>query len=132
MKKLFIILLLSCSCTSVFSQTKITAQEASKYIGDSVLIFDKVYGGKLLKNGVTLLSVGHGFPDQLLVVRINADDRAKFKFKPEEQFKGKQVVISGKLGEVDGKPEIRITTPEQITETNIADPRLYLKKQDQL
>ena len=129
MKKLFIVLLLSCSGISVFSQIKITAQEASKHIGDSVLIFDKVYGGKLLTNGTTLLNVGNDFPNHLLVVMIKSDDRARFNFKPEEQFKGKQVIISGKLIDYNGKPEIIVTAPEQITETNTVDPRLYLKKQ---
>ena len=55
----------------MFSQIKITSQEASKHIGDTVLVFDKVYGGKLLNNGMTLLNVGEEFPNHTLVVMIS-------------------------------------------------------------
>lgn len=96
------------------------------------LVFDKVYGGKLLASGMTLLNVGNEFPNHLIFVRIKLEDRAKFNYKPEEQFKGKCVIISGKLVvDYNGKPEIEIivTDPAQITETYIFDPKLHLKKQ---
>ena len=53
-----------------YSQTKITTQEASKHIGDTIIVLDKVYGGKLLAIGMTLLNVRGEFHNHLLVVMI--------------------------------------------------------------
>lgn len=129
MKKLLLILFLTFSGLSVFSQIKITSQEASKHIGDTVFVFDKVYGGKLLNNGMTLLNVGGDFPNHLLVVMIKPKDRSKFTIKPEEHFVGKQVMVSGVIIDYKGKPEIIINDPKQIAETDITDPKLYVKNQ---
>jgi hypothetical protein len=129
MKNLIILSVLVLSSFIGFSQTKITAQEASKHIGDSVLVLDKVYGGIILSNAMTLLNVGNDFPNHLLVVMIRSEDRAKFKFKPEEQFKGKQVIISGRLIEYKGKPAISVSALGQIIETDKVDSKLPFKKQ---
>jgi hypothetical protein len=128
MRKLLVIFLFS-SAGAVFGQTKITAQEASKHVGDSVVVFDKVYDGQLLKNGMTILNVGGRSPKQLLVVLIKPEHRAKFSFKPEVQFKDKRVIISGVIIDHKGRPEIFIKDAEEIIESEITDPRPYLKKQ---
>ena len=52
---------------TAYSQIKITAQNASQHNGDSVQVFDKEYGGKLLGNGMTLLNVGGEFPNHELM-----------------------------------------------------------------
>ena len=84
MKKAILLLILSFNCLLVFSQTTITAKEALSHIDDSVTVRDKVYGGRLLSNGMTLLNLGGDFPNHLLVVMIKSEDRAKFNVKPEE------------------------------------------------
>ena len=122
MKKLFVCFLLAICGGTASSQTGISAKEASLRIGDSVTVMDKVYGGRLLSNGMTLLNLGGDFPNHLLVVMIKSEDRAKFNYKPEEVFAGKYVLVTGKLIDYKGKPEIIITDPSQIKETIPTDP----------
>jgi hypothetical protein len=76
MKKLIIVLLFGFSSLTALGQlfSGITAQEASLRIGDSVTVVDKVFSGKLLKNGMTLLNLGGNFPNHLLVVMIKSED----------------------------------------------------------
>ena len=118
MKRLLVVLLLIFSGSNLFSQIKISVKEALKHIGDSVVVIDKVYSGKHLENGLTLLNVGGDYPNQLLVVMIKPKHRAMFSFKPEEQFKGKRVIISGIIVDYKSKPEIVITNPSQIIEAD--------------
>jgi micrococcal nuclease len=121
MKGLIVFVLLGFSVVSAYSQTKITAQEASKHIGDSVTVFDKVYGVKLLDNGMTLLNMGAEYPNHLLVVMIKSEDKAKFAYKPEEQLNGKQLLVTGKLIDYKGKAQIVVTEPYQIIQVNVTD-----------
>ena len=114
MKKFFFVLLLTVSAFTAFSQVKITASEATKHVGDSVEISDQVYGGKLLNNGMTLLNLGGDFPDHLLTAVIKAEDRSKFKGKPEEDLVGKKVRINGKIEDYKGKPQVILTDPAQL------------------
>ncbi len=84
-------------------------------MGDSVELTDKVYGGKLLNNGMTLLNLGGDFPNHLVTVVIKAEDRSKFSGKPEEDLVGKKVRIIGRMEEYKGKPQIIIVSPNQIS-----------------
>ena len=63
---------------------------------------------------MTLLDVGGFNPNQDLTIMIAAADRPKFKGKPEEDFKGREVTVTGKLIDFKGKPEIIVTDPDQI------------------
>lgn len=64
MKQLIFVLLLGFAGSNAFGQTDgISAKEASIRIGDSVTVKDKVFGGRLLNNGMTLLNLGGEFPN---------------------------------------------------------------------
>ncbi|WP_256010477.1 hypothetical protein [Desertivirga xinjiangensis] len=114
MKRLLTLVILLFALSS-FAQKKVSATELSNYIGDSVTVCDKVYGGRFLqRTSITLLSVGKEFPYHLLTIVIKGGDRDKFKYKPEDALVKKSVCVTGKLTEYGGKPQIIITDPSQI------------------
>ncbi len=115
--KLFLSLVILFTCLNAFSQTKITAKEASKHLNEKVMVCDQVFGGKYLDHSnITLIDVGGNHPHELLTLVIRGNDRKKFKTAPEDTFKGKKVCITGKIVDYKGKPEIMITDPDQIKE----------------
>lgn len=102
-------------CTIASAQKKIAAKEASKHIGDTVTIADKIYSTKLIENtNMVLLDVGGEHPNQYLTVVIKGEDRSKFNNKPEEYYKGRNVRVTGILIDYKGKPEIIVSSPEEL------------------
>jgi len=116
MKKMMICcLVMAASVYSAKAQKVIASKEAAKHIGDSVTITAKVFGGKVFTpSNMTLLDLGGYNPNQDLTILIGGLDRAKFKGAPEEDFKGKDVTVTGKIIDYKGKPEIVVTDPKQI------------------
>ena len=113
--KILFILLLTLTAQPLFAQTEISLKEVSKHIGKSVSIVGIVEDGKYISDKeLTLLNIGAKFPNQLLTIVIKGDDRVKFKEAPEELFKGKQIIVSGKLEIYKGKPQIVVSDYEQI------------------
>jgi len=116
MKK-FLCLLIAVSglAISASAQTKITAKEAAQHIGDSLMVCDKVYGGRFFEpNGLTLLNLGGAFPNHQLTVVMKADVRKKFAAAPETAFANKDVCVLGKITEYRGKPQIEIYDIKQL------------------
>jgi DNA/RNA endonuclease YhcR with UshA esterase domain len=104
------------SFNTAHSQTKINASEASKHVGETVTVCDKVYSTKLIENSqMTLLNLGGYYPNQLLTIMIPGKDRNKFKEQPENSLKGKNVCVTGKVTMYRNKPEIVVNEPSQIT-----------------
>jgi len=116
MKKQFFTTLFALSfAVAVNAQTVISPKDASKHIGETVSLTGKVFGGKLIaSNNMTLIDIGGYNPNQDLTLVIGSADRSKFKGKPEEDLKGKDVKVTGKLIDYKGKPEIILTEPEQL------------------
>jgi len=119
MKKLVgIISILISFCTlNISAQTTIKMEELALHIGDSVKVATKIYGGKFLDQSQgtpTLLNAGGVYPNALLTLFIAADVRAKFSVAPEELFKNKDVIVTGKLILFKGKPEVVIYGVGQI------------------
>ncbi|HEY8782953.1 MAG TPA: hypothetical protein VIM16_15110 [Mucilaginibacter sp.] len=116
MKKLLILT----ACTLLFAckapaQPTVAVKNAAKHIGETVKVCDKVFSGKLeTASQNTLLVMGSDDPNKALTVMIPAADRAKFKGKPEVDYRGKDVTVTGKLVAYKGRPEIVITDPKQL------------------
>lgn len=97
------------------AQTTIPAKDAAKHINEKVTVCDKIWSTKLLDaSNMTFLDMGGYHPNQLLTILIKSEDRSKFKGKPEEDFKGRQVCVTGTIIDFKGKPEIIVTDPDQI------------------
>jgi hypothetical protein len=97
------------------AQTAISAKDAAKHIGEKVTICDKIWSTKFFdSSNMTLLDMGGYNPNQLLTIVIKGEDRGKFKGKPEDNYKGHNVCITGTLVDFKGKPEIVVTSPDQL------------------
>ena len=95
------------------AQNIISVKNAAKHIGQTVTISDKVYSGQLVKStGMIILDIGGYEPEQLLTVMIPNTYRHSFKGHPEIDYRGKDVIIKGKLIAYKGKPAMVITDPK--------------------
>ena len=120
MKKVLVSLL---CFTGVFCSIKVTAQteikveDVAKHIGDSVKIITTIYGGRYFDQSQgtpTLLNAGAAYPKSPLTLYISAAVRNKFATAPEEMYKGKTVIIFGKIIMFKDKPEIVVYGVAQI------------------
>jgi hypothetical protein len=102
-------------CAHVCSaQTVIVAKGAKAHIGETVTVTDKVFGGKLLSSNMTLIDLGGYYPNELLTIMIPPASRDKFPGKPEIDWKGKVVTVTGKIIDYKGKPEIIVSDAGEI------------------
>ena len=132
MKKLLVLTIFAASFAfNASAQTTIAVKSAAKHIGETVRICDKVFSGKLISSSnITQLNIGGYDPNQPLTIAIPNAARAKFKGKPELDYTGKDVIITGKLVAYKGKPEIIVSDPKQlkiVLVDNAREPRLPTK-----
>jgi len=77
---------------------------------------DKVFGSKYFSNsGMTLLNLGAEYPDQTMTVVIYEKDRSKWSVAPETLYNGKKICVTGYKIMYNGKPEIVVESPDDIT-----------------
>jgi hypothetical protein len=133
MKKLVIITV--CELLFVYkasAQPTVAVKNAAKHIGQTVKICNKVFSGKLeTASNNALLFIGSDDPDKALTVMIPAAYRAKFKGKPEVDYTGKDVTVTGKLAAYKGRSEIVISNPKQLKVVlidNIIKPAIQIKQ----
>lgn len=118
-KTILLLASLSFITFSGISQTVIQPKDASKYIGQTVTVCGKIYGGKYLdavKNKPTFINMGAAYPNQQLTLVIWGDDRKNFSYAPEEKFKNKTVCVTGKIETFKNKPQIVVDKEAQIKE----------------
>lgn len=102
-----------------FAQTRIKLDEVNLHIGDSVTVCGLVADLRYFensKNQPTLLNIGAKYPDQQITVVIRGDTRKRFTTEVDN-FRGKQVCVTGRIILYKDKPEIIIENPEQLTIT---------------
>ena len=117
MHKIIFIFLLTAFTYPAFSQStdSIPAKEASQHYNESIKIYGIVSGGRWIeKSFMTLINVDGNYPNHALTIMIKDIDRKKFSYAPETFLKGKKIVVSGKVVEFKGKPEVIVTEPGQI------------------
>jgi hypothetical protein len=96
------------------AQPTVPVKNATKHLGETVIICDEVFSGRqILSSNTTLLSVGDN-PNQELTIMIPAAYRSKFKGNPEIDYIGRDIIIKGKLVNNNGKPGIVVTDPKQL------------------
>lgn len=97
------------------AQITIAAKNAAQHIGKTVTICDKVFSSTMITpSNITQLDIGGYDPNPPLTIMIPAAYRAKFKGKPEIDYRGKDIIVTGKLISYNGKPGIVITSPKQL------------------
>jgi hypothetical protein len=98
--KLYPALLFCCMLPLVnaFGQSVIAAKNTSKHIEETVTVIEKIFAGsKPGPDGGTVLDAGGYQPNQLLTVIILQASHHKFSGKPEADYLGKDVAITGKV-----------------------------------
>jgi len=97
------------------AQKMIDVKDAAKHVGETLTVCGKVFSTKLIESSnMTFLDLGGFHPNQLLTVVIKGEDKSKFTGKPEDDFKGKAVCVTGTIIDYKGKPEIVLTDPKDI------------------
>ena len=115
--KLFFIISFCFFTITAIAQTHITLAEVKDHVNDSVTVTAKIFGGKYLnsvKGRPTFLNVGGNYPNAPLTLVIWDNVRREFPEGPEQYYKGKEVVITGKIVMYTDKPEIVIDNATQI------------------
>ncbi|TDH21450.1 hypothetical protein EXU57_19845 [Segetibacter sp. 3557_3] len=97
-----------------FAQSSISPKDAGKYVGDKVTVCGKTSGFKKDGTRPTLIYIGSGTASSQMNIVINSGDLKNFPYKPEEYLTNKNVCVSGKVSEQNGKPEIVVRSPENI------------------
>src|SRR5215472_6340880 len=67
------------------------------------------------QNQPTLLDLGKPHPNAVFTAVVYGDNRQKFG-APETSLRGKRICVTGRISNYQGKPEIVLTDPSQLTE----------------
>jgi len=108
---------------------KVVTGNPLDYVGDTVTISGKVYGGAFLKNvktKPTLLNLGDSIPNHRLIIRIDTADRDKFPSTPETYYLQKKISVTGVVENYKGTGLIKVSDPSAITmEQPVPDSSAY-------
>lgn len=119
----FLILLIT--SVKICAQQAILSADASNYVGKLVSICDVVSGARYLESSVskvTLLNMGGRYPNQSFTVVINGDARKNFPNSPEVYYLNKTICVNGRVELYNGKPQMHILTPSDISYNEGAKP----------
>jgi DNA/RNA endonuclease YhcR with UshA esterase domain len=98
----------------------LSPDDAAHHIGETATVCGVVASMKFdehLKSQPTFLDFGAPYPHQAFTAVIWGSDRSKFG-TPETTLQGKPVCVSGAISEYRGKPEIILSNPSQLTQSD--------------
>jgi hypothetical protein len=102
------------SITPVIAETPIyTAVEAAKHVGETASVTDKVDRVSQAKGGNISLNMGGTHPNEAFTAFIPAN--LADKFADFKKYEGATVTVTGKITSHNGKPQITLSSPDQIT-----------------
>lgn len=87
--------------------------EAAKHIGETVTVTDKVDDAYQAQGGNIFLNMGGKHPNESFTVFVPAS--ASSEFKEVKNYVGKTISVTGKIADHQGKPQIVIKSPSDIT-----------------
>ena len=114
MKKIKLVLFIILCVNAVSAQIKISIEDVSKHIGDSVTVCSQVFGTKATEK-ITYINLGAAYPVSPLTIIIFAKDNANFKDAPSSLYSNKKLCVTGTIKDYKGKIEIIVTKPEDIS-----------------
>ncbi|MEO5754379.1 MAG: hypothetical protein ABIR38_06700 [Chthoniobacterales bacterium] len=89
------------------------AVEAAKHVGETVTVTDKVERAYQAKGGNIFLNMGGAHPNEVFTIFVATSAAEKFAdFKKHE---GATVSLTGKVTSHNEKPEISVSSPDEIT-----------------
>jgi hypothetical protein len=95
----------------------IAADDAAQHVGEvqtvQATVADTAFLAKS-KDQPTFLNLDRPFPSHTLTVLIPGQARSKFASAPEEYYKGKQILVTGKIETRGQKYQIVVSDPAQV------------------
>jgi hypothetical protein len=116
-RALFWLLIGSVLVSPIQAQKKLTASEAKEHFGETATVCGAVVSTRYAdstKGQPTFLNLDKPFPNQVFTIVIWGDNRSKFG-KPENDYNGKRVCVTGKITAYAGLPEIVAEDPKQLS-----------------
>jgi hypothetical protein len=98
------------------AQKRLSAAEAKEHFGETATVCGEVVSTRhaaSTKGRPTFLNLDKPYPNQVFTVIIWGENRSKFG-RPEDEYKGKRICVSGKITAYAGLPEIVADDPKQI------------------
>ena len=98
------------------AQSKITASEAINHVGERATVCGRVADAKYASSSrgrPTFLNLDKAYPNQIFTVLIWGEDRDKFG-RPEEDYRDKNICVTGLITSYRGVAQIQATDPSQI------------------
>ena len=106
----------------VFSTTAQTIKpsEARQHVGDKVTVCGIVKSATIIKGNpeTTILTLGEEKFKATVSIAIWSTDYPKFKYVPADYLKGKAICVTGWMKLQGGKPQVIISSQEQVQETH--------------
>ena len=103
-------------CAPLPAQQKLTAAQAKDHIGEEAVVCGVVASTRYAatsRGRPTFLNLDRPYPNQVFTVVIWGENRAKFG-KPEVDYEGKRICVTGTITSYRGVPQIVVDEPEQI------------------
>lgn len=100
----------------VLASQAITPKEARNHVGQTATVCGSVAGTHYAASSrgrPTFINLDKPYPNQIFTVVIWGSDRTKFD-RPESEYQGKNICVTGKIKEYRGIPEIVASNPVQI------------------
>ena len=115
MQKLILFLMSICLWQISFSQT-VPLDSVQFYEGKTITVCSKVQSTFLTKGEkkTTYINFGKPYPNTTFTAVIFEGDLSKFKYTPSEYLKDKQVCLTGKISIYKDKPQMIVSSEEQI------------------
>jgi hypothetical protein len=92
-------------------------EDAKRHIGETATVCGVVASAMFeanVQDQPTLLDLGEPSPHAIFTAAIYGDNRSKFG-TPEPSLRGKRICVTGPISDYQGKPEIVLTDPSQLT-----------------
>ncbi len=86
--------------------------EAAKHIGETAIVEGVVSSARELASKQVFLNFGEPFPNHDFTAVVLPADRKNFG--DLKGLNGKKVRVTGKIEDYRGKPEIKLTSPDQL------------------
>lgn len=96
-----------------------TAREAGEHVGEYGRVCGTVVDAAQvprIDGAPTFLNFGRPYPDPVFTVVVWRDVRAAFDVPPESAFRNRRICVTGLIEEHEGRPQIVLDRPAQITE----------------
>jgi uncharacterized protein YpmB len=102
---------------SVSAQNKVPAEQAAKHYGETVTICGTILEDNFIfdtKTKNAFFVLGEGSQNQKVTVVVPAETSKKVIDKPKNYYANKNVCVTGKVVELNGKPEIVVYNQDKI------------------